>query len=338
MKNIVLFGLVVLFTAASTASAQPEFQFSLQSWGSFTSYEHSDDSTSTQAGFGIRRARIRGKMTQEKAAAFIQYEAINSTIVDVRLDYILNDNLMFRMGRFVGPGSQAGSRTGHTSIDLIERSIVGRNWGTAVGRSDSRTTGLALIGKQNFFGYEIMISNGSNSINLVPYNSKSSNSDIDTGQLPQIDVMGQFKLLNTIKTGIHYGLANEDRVNKSSLTGYAYFRPEEYSAGNMRFKFDFAKVDDLEENNAMMGYSALAVYKATRHFEIGSRIETWDWDIDTGDNVVTNFTIGINYSVNPDQWTDTMFKIDFTLKSTDGNTKIPDPLIIHILWQMYLHN
>ena len=337
MKNIMLFGLVVLFMIAPTASAQPEFQFSLQSWGSFTSYDHTDGPTSTQSGFGIRRARIRGKMTQEKAAAFIQYETISSTILDVRLDYNLNDNLIVRMGRFVGPGSQAGSRTGHTSIDLIERSIVGRNWGTVVGRSDSRTTGLALIGKQNIFAYEIMVSNGSNNINLVPYNSKSSNSGTDTGQLPQIDVMGQIELLNSINAGIHYGLANEDRVDISSLTGFAYFKPEEYSAGKMRFKFDFAKVDDLEDNIAMMGYSALAVYKATRHFEIGSRIETWDWDVDAGDNVITNFTIGINYSVNPDKWTDTMFKIDFTLKSADGNTKIPDPFMMHILWQMYLH-
>ena len=337
MKNIIFVGLVILFIVAPSASAQPEFQFSLQSWGSYTSYEHTDDSTSTQLGFGIRRARIRGKMMQGKATAFIQYEAINSTIIDVRLDYILSDNLMFRMGRFVGPGSQAGSRTGHTSIDLIERSIVGRNWAIAVDRKDSRSYGLALLGKLGNFGYELMASNGDNSVNLNPYNNDSSKSKTDTGKLPQFDVMGHYSLGNSITAGLHYGLANEDRVNKSSLTGFAYFRPEEYSAGKMRFKFDFAKMDDLGDNIAMLGYSALGVYKATRHFEIGSRMETWNWDIDAGDNTVTNFTIGINYSVDPDKWTDTIFKVDFTIKSTDGNTKIPDPFMMHILWQMNLH-
>ncbi len=329
--------LCISILVISILSAQPEFQFSLQSWGSYTSYDYTVDSTTTQSGFGIRRARLRGKMIREKVGAFIQYETVNSTVLDVRLDYILNDNLMIRMGRFVGPGSQAGSRTGHTSIDLIERSIVGRNWGTAVGRSDSRTTGLALIGKQNNFGYEIMASNGSNSVNLKPYNSKSSESTTDTGQLPQIDVMGHVKFMNTIKTGIHYGLANEDRVNKSSLTGFVYLKPHEYNAGKIRFKFDFAKVDDLGADIAMMGYSALGVYKASRHIEIGSRIETWDWNMDVGDDAVTNFTLGIIYSMDPDNWVDTMFKIDFTFKAAEGNNKIPDPFMMHFLWQMYLH-
>ena len=196
MKNIIFVGLVILFIVAPSASAQPEFQFSLQSWGSYTSYEHTDDSTSTQLGFGIRRARIRGKMMQGKAAAFIQYEAINSTIIDVRLDYILSDNLMFRMGRFVGPGSQAGSRTGHTSIDLIERSIVGRNWAIAVDRKDSRSYGLALLGKLGNFGYELMASNGDNSVNLNPYNNDSSKSKTDTGKLPQFDVMDSCRALH----------------------------------------------------------------------------------------------------------------------------------------------
>jgi len=66
--------LVLSVFAVSEAVAQANFQFTIQSWASYTTYDHYTmkadssgyelDETTTQFGNGIRRARLRGKMTK----------------------------------------------------------------------------------------------------------------------------------------------------------------------------------------------------------------------------------------------------------------------------------
>ncbi len=59
-KNCITLCISIL--VISMLSGQPEFQFSLQSWGSYTSYDYIGDLTTTQSGFGIRHARLGGKI------------------------------------------------------------------------------------------------------------------------------------------------------------------------------------------------------------------------------------------------------------------------------------
>ena len=235
-----------------TLSAQPAFQFTIQSWATYTTYDkyefNSDssamvlDETTTQLGNGIRRARLRGKMTKGKVTAFVQYDALASYVLDAQIDYKFSNNLKMRMGRFIGAGSQAGGNTSHTAIDFAERSIVGRKWSSLVGRPDYRTFGMAVIGKFNRFNYQVMAQNGDANLNLIPYGTKSSYSDEDTGAIPQLDFAISTKIGSSMNVGLHYILPNEDRINVSSATGFFYFKQSDYTAGKFRSKFDFARV------------------------------------------------------------------------------------------------
>jgi len=191
--------LLIFMLGVGNLRAQATFQFTMQSWGSYTSYNHPEQidaeyyklNTSTglveyvpadttavyesqQLGVGIRRARLRGKMTKGKASGFVQFDAATATMMDAQIDYAFSKSMKLRMGRHVGAGSQAGGQTSHTAIDFVERSIVGRLWASGVGRSDYRTYGLSLIGKTGIIDYQILANNGSNNLNLKPYGTKSA--------------------------------------------------------------------------------------------------------------------------------------------------------------------
>ncbi|MFH1850922.1 MAG: hypothetical protein ABIA75_01115 [Candidatus Neomarinimicrobiota bacterium] len=359
--NVIIL-IILSLVVVGALPAQAAFQFSLQSWGSYTTYDHPAVTTaqsyafntstgaiytipagtvdaykSTQLGFGIRRARLRGKMSHGPATAFVQFEAAGTpTLLDARLDYDFSDNLKLSMGRFIGAGSQAGGRTGHTSIDFIERSIVARNWASALGRSDYRTYGMSVAGKISQFKYEVTAHNGSGSLNFKPYNSSSSGSGTDTGTLPQLDFMGEMKLGDAISTGLHFGPANEDRINKSSWTGFAYYTPKVYQKGGIRGKIDFARVADAATDITQSGIALLGAYKICDKIEVGGRYETWDVNTDADDDAVANISLGLNYAPDPEHWMDTLFKLGLTYKTAQGSDPV-DPLTIHFMWQMYLH-
>ena len=320
-------------------NAQVDFQFTLQTWGTYTTYDHGNDTTTTQLGFGIRRARLRGKMTRGKATGFVQFDAASATITDAQIDYSLSEGIGLRMGRFVGPGSQAGGRTSHTAFDFAERSIVGRLWAAAVGRADYRSYGLALIGKTKFFGYEVMASNGDGFLNLRPYNSKSSNSDTDTGVLPQLDLMINTSIVKSLQLGLHYGFPNTDRINVSSLTGFAYLRPESYHKGSIRGKMDFARVVDHTgiADVTLEGFQVLGFHKLLEKIEIGAGYALWDPDNSADNDAFGNVLFGLNYFPDPEHWRDTLFKLVLTYKTTEDDAGAPDPLIIHLIFQLYLH-
>ena len=342
MRKIKLFSIIILFFGIVTNMrllGQAEFQFTLQTWATYTTYEHNTDSTTTQSGFGIRRARLRGKMTKGKFTGFVQYDAAANTLHDAQIDYAFSKNLKFRMGRFVGPGSQAGGRTSHTAIDFAERSIVGRLWASAIGRSDYRSYGLSVIHKIGVIQYEIMASNGDGSINFIPYNTKSSSSKVNTGNFPQLDFMISSKFSNGLSGGVHFGLPNEDRCDVSSLTGFLYFHPNNYKKGNIRGKFDYSQVADNtgESTVTSFGYGIMGFYKLTDKLEIGSRYEIWDPDKNLKNNAFGNITIGANYSPDPEHWKDMLFKLAATFKISEEENQPYDPFIVHFVWQVYMH-
>lgn len=352
MNKIGLLGAILItFCIMVTGKlfGQATFQFTIQSWGTYTTYDSYDwnaDSTAmelkettTQLGTGIRRARLRGKMTKGKAKAFLQFDIASGKMLDAQIEYSLMENTKLILGRFIGAGSQAGGRTSHTAIDFAERSIVGRLWASAVGRSDYRTYGLSLLGKFGMLDYQITANNGDGSLNLKPYNTKSSNSDTDTGSIPQLDFMVSTKLDNGISMGLHYGLPNEDRINVSSITGFLYMKTNDYSKGKLRGKFDFARVVNHESqpNDISLGWSINGFYRLSEKMEVGAGYEQWDPNTDTDNDAFGNILVGVNYSPNPEHWKDTLFKLVATFKTSEVDNEPFDPMIIHLVWQVYMH-
>lgn len=348
-KLVLIFILVGCLFLGGSVFAQdgPAFQFTIQPWLTYTTYDHWDfnaDSsalelkeTTTQFGWGVRRARLRGKWTFGKFAAFVQFEAMSADILDAQIDVNFSKTTKLRMGRFIGPGSQAGGRTSHTVIDFVERSIVGRMWAAAVGRGDYRTYGLSLISKLGFLNYEIMASNGDGSVNFKPYNSKSSGSMTDTGFMPQLDLMVHSKIADLLEAGVHVGLPNKKRVNVSSLTAFLYLQPKEYNRGNVRAKIDFAQVDDKTTDISGMGYGAMGFVKFCEKMEFGVGYANWDPNTDMNDDSFGNITVGLNYSPDPEKWNSMLFKLAATYKLAQAENMPYDPLTIHLMWQVYAH-
>jgi len=342
MKIIKLF-LFIIFPGCVISNiqllGQPSFQFTLQTWASYTTYEHSADSITTQMGFGIRRARIRGEMVKGKFAGFMQYDAAANTLHDARIDYAFSKNVKIRMGRFVGPGSQAGGRTSHTAIDFAERSIVGRMWASLVRRGDYRSYGLALIHKIGIIHYEIMASNGNGSINFKPYNTTSGKSKINTGIFPQLDFMVYTNLSDGLSGGMHIGLPNENRCDVSSLTGFLYFHPQDYKKGSFRGKFDFSRVVDYSGSSTVTSFGSgiMGFFKVSDRIEVGARYEVWDPDKSFSYDAFGNITVGANYSPDPEHWKDVLFKLSATFKTAEAANQPCDPFTLHFVWQVYMH-
>ena len=341
---------LAIFLFASTGLfAQANFQFTIQSWASYTTYDqyvmNADssgkelDETTTQFGNGIRRARLRGKMTKGEVTAFVQYDAVASYVLDAQIDYKFSDNLKMRMGRFVGAGSQAGGNTSHTAIDFAERSIVGRKWASAVGRSDYRTFGMAVIGKFNRFSYQVMANNGDSNLNLKPYGTKSSGSNKDTGTIPQLDFAISTKIGSTMNVGLHYGLPNEDRINVSSATGFFYFKPSEYTKGAFRSKVDFARVVNhaAADDEVSLGWGLGGFYMLSEKIELGAGYQTWDKNVDVDKDAIGNIVLAATYSPDPEHWKDSLFKLVATFKTAEADNEPLDPMVIHLVWQAYMH-
>jgi len=366
MKNInILIGVASLSLGLiGVLSAQATFQFTLQPWGSYTTYDHPEEILSEyyqldsqtgnidlipadtiaayesqQLGVGIRRARLRGKMTKGKASGFVQFAAATATMMDAQIDYTFSKTMKLRLGRHVGAGSQAGGQTSHTAIDFIERSIVGRMWAAGVERSDFRTYGLSILGKTGMFDYQVLANNGSNTLNLKPYGTKSSNSKTDTGLLPQLDFMVSSKLSSGLWLGMHYGLPNENRINISSATGFVYYTPSEYKAGKVRGKFDFAQVENHASGseNTALGIALKGFYRLTDHLEVGAGYENWDPNTDQDKDGFGNILVGLTYSLDPEHWKDSLFKLVTTIKTAEEDNQPYDPVIVHMVWQVYMH-
>ncbi len=332
-----------------TLSAQATFQFTIQSWGTYTTYDlydwNADSSilelkeTAIQMGVGIRRARLRGKMTKGKASGFVQFDAATATMMDAQIDYAFADNMKLRMGRHVGAGSQAGGQTSHTAIDFAERSIVGRLWASGVGRSDYRTYGLSLIGKTGIIDYQVMANNGSNTLNLKPYGTKSSSSKTDTDIMPQLDFMVASKFESGLWLGAHLGLPNENRINISSATGFVYYTPSEYKVGKIRAKFDYAQVENHESGleNKALGIALKGFYRLSDQLEVGAGYENWDPNTDLEKDGFGNYLVGLTYSLDQEHWKDSLFKLVATIKTAEADNQPYDPVIVHMVWQVYMH-
>ncbi|MFC1482101.1 hypothetical protein ACFL6E_07665, partial [Candidatus Neomarinimicrobiota bacterium] len=131
----------------------------------------------------------------------------------------------------------------------------------------------------------------------------------------------------------------EDRINTSSLTGYAYLQPDSYNKGAFRGKVDFAQLVDRRgaADIGLGGFQIMGFYKVLEMIEVGVGYASWDPNDSIDNDTFGNIQLGVNYFVDPEHWKDLQFKFVVTYKTTEDKAGAADPLMIHFVSHIYLH-
>lgn len=367
MKKVVLLAAVLAAMCLATAAqAESSLVGLVQTWWSYTAYTHPDSSDldATQTGFGVRRARMGYKYKGgDMTGSFLgDMSGTSFTILDAYADYKFHEKASLRAGRFIGVQSQAAGLTSSAKLDLVERTIVGRRFGSGTVGGDYRTFGAQLtVVPNDMFTVQLLAHNGNGSWSMDYVPSNNSHGDpyhttmvdtvavltptmADTGALPQLDFGIQAKPMEGLDLGFTYGVPNEKRNTTGSMSAFAYYTAEEYY-----FKFDFAQLmhnpvwDDDDQDFTSMGYAVTGGYSANENTELVARYESWDNNTDKGtddgDFLTKNLSFGVNYYVNPEAKYDQVFKAAFTLRMDDtpDGVDIPDPYLFQLMWQIYVH-
>ena len=249
MKKVVLLAAVLAAMCLATAAqAESSLVGLVQTWWSYTAYTHPDSSDldATQTGFGVRRARMGYKYKGgDMTGSFLgDMSGTSFTILDAYADYKFHEKASLRAGRFIGVQSQAAGLTSSAKLDLVERTIVGRRFGSGTVGGDYRTFGAQLTVVPNeMFTVQLLAHNGNGSWSMDYVPSNNSHGDpyhttmvdtvavltptmADTGALPQLDFGIQAKPMEGLDLGFTYGVPNEKRNTTGSMSAFAYYTAE----------------------------------------------------------------------------------------------------------------
>ena len=374
-KATFLAAALLLFALAGVARAEGSLVGLLQTWWSYTAYTDPDSSQfdATQSGFGVRRARIgyNYKGGDMSGGLLGDVSGLNFVILDAYGDWKFTEKASLRAGRFIGVQSQAAGLTSSAKIDLVERSIVGRRFGSGTVGGDYRTFGAQFtLEPSETFKLQVLAHNGSGSwgADFTPSNNSHGDPTVgefeiadgdttfvpaptmaDTGALPQLDFGISATPTPELSVGFTYGLPNEMRNTTGSMTAFVYYATPAYY-----FKFDYATLmwnpvwDDDDADFNSLGYSLTAGYNLNKKAELVGRYELWDVNTDVdyasedavgNPELVKNLGLGVNYYVNPDSKYDQVFKAAFTLRLDDmpDGVDIADPYLFQLMWQIYVH-
>lgn len=134
-----------------------------------------------RVGFGLRRMRLRLYTDiGDDLGVFLQMEGsgASATLLDVRGEYYLNDNLTIRAGRFVGTQPRAYARTGHAHIDAIDRPAISDKWARMTIGADGRDYGVEALWNTPNWELRGFLHNGYNGWN---FRRGASNDPVDDG-------------------------------------------------------------------------------------------------------------------------------------------------------------
>jgi len=293
----------LFISSSAIAGEQPElthqFGGTIQTWASFAQI----GPDTNNAAIGLRRARIRYYAQYDKVKLYIQSDVISGSMLDARIEYYFNDQFNIRAGRFIGAGARGGGLTSHRKIDIIERPLTIRKWGSMTVGSDYRDYGFQAEGKINDLTGRLWIHNGDGSTNNTnrtgDFYSNPDKTRKKADSLPTaVDAMVLFKAasLKGLEIGGHYGVGNKD-IGKdySSYSAYGYYKP-----GPLNFKAELVShtMNDVEAEDgsfsdiSMMGYYVFAGYRVTNYFEVLGRYEKFDPNTDSDDDAISIITLG----------------------------------------------
>ncbi len=368
MKKLVLLAAVLfLMSLAGPAMAEGSVFGFFQTWLSYAAYSHPDSSDydASQLAFGVRRARVGWKYKDGPFTGKFQGDGAGGTfkVLDAFGEYKINDMAKVRMGRFVGVGSQAGGLTSATKLDMIERSIVGRRWGSGTVGGDYRTyAAMVSLAPNELFTVKAQLGNGFGSVNAKPSSNSHNDNDptdmndddpptedtgdnlLNDGFAPQIDFGVYAAPVEGLDLGFTYGLPNENLNTTGSMTAFAYYKTPAFY-----FKFDYATLqmnpdwDDDELDVNSMGYAVTGGYNVNDNAQFVARYEIWDADTDAGNDdgsyITKNVQFGLNYYFNPEAKYDQVLKLAFTRRMDEmpDDVDIADPNLVQIMWQIFMH-
>lgn len=298
LRLLLVGAMLLLFSGAMTAGDEGELEVShriggtVQSWFSF----QQGDSVSN-AGFGIRRARVRYYgAVNKKIKVFAQADLVSNGLagkmLDARVEYHFNPQFNVRMGRFVGVGPRGGGQTLHSMIDIVERAYSAIRWASNTVGADYRVFGFQAEAKNDIGIARINVHNGTGDLNVL--NRAGGTSTVE--RTPKA-IAGQLifkpKTVKGLEAGGHFDQGNDQVKDWSSYSAYAYFEPGPY-----RVKAEVIgvtnKAEGLEDRSSL-GFYGFAAYAVTPHIEVLGRFEQYDPNTDGDDDGITFITLGAAY-------------------------------------------
>lgn len=322
------FALFFLFTNISHAGEMPDITVktngTVQFWGSFAQ----TDTDTAEAGFGLRRVRLRFTGTMgPNLKAFVQMELTTPKLLDARIQYKLSENAELRVGRFIGAGMRGGGLTSHTVIDIIERPVSAQKWGSMTIGADYRDYGMALLGKYSDISYNITLHNGDGAVNIKP-SHKSTASTQTTGAAVSGMLTYKPATVKGLEAGGYYGMGNKYFNEYSSYSGYLYFEPLPY-----RVKAEYVAVVDKNgpKDVTFNGYYIFGAYRIQNNIELLARWEQVDPNTDVDKNEETDITFGASYAFFPEKWSASNITAAYVIQDEDANI---DNNIFYIMFQL----
>jgi hypothetical protein len=299
MKSFSIISAVLFLVSVAYSQNKPElnvkFGGTVQAMA-----RYSQTSTDTaEMSLGLRRVRIRmfGDYG-EFIKSFIQFELVSPKLYDARIDYIVSDAFMVRLGRFKGAGVRACVLTSHTELDIVERPVSANYWGTATVGSDFRDYGIAFMGDVEGFHYNLTIHNGNGTANFKTSVASSSVAK-DLGMAVSGMLFYKPPQLKGFEAGGYYGVGNKNINNYTSYNSYIYYEPLPY-----RLKAEVISVTNKngESDTTALGYYVFGAFRFAQHFEGLARYEILDPNTGLGNDKQTEITFGLTYSVFPLSW------------------------------------
>ncbi|HQU71477.1 MAG TPA: hypothetical protein PKV71_01880 [Calditrichia bacterium] len=304
------------------------FSGTTQAW---LSYQQGDSVSNTT--FGLRRMRIRyyGSVGS-KAKTFVQVDltgnSLAGALLDARIEYYFNDNLNVRMGRFIGAGVRGGGQTFHYDIDIVERPLVARQWGSGTVGADFRDYGFqAEVKNASGLTGRLFVHNGTGSINRT--NKAGGTSTVE--MTPKaVDGMVFFKpqSVKGLEVGAHGGIGNDDIKEWSTYSAYLYYEPGPY-----RFKAELVSLTTSpnDVDATLLGYYVFGAYDLTPHVELLGRYEKVDPNTEVDDNALDLITVGAAFREFPGKKN---HKLTAALVFPLEETVDVDNTTFQIMWQL----
>jgi hypothetical protein len=282
-------------------------------------FQHFDEVKKYDA-FDIRRAYVdlKGSITPYWSYRLQTDFSTSPKIVDVYAELKINDYLNFTIGQQVIPFS-LNNYTSNTKLDLSDRVQVVEAFSSrkddVMGDNNGRDIGIALYGSflplndLKLFEYRIGVFNGSG------INKSDLNKDKDViGRV----ILHPFKGLDF--GGSFYSGFSPDSVSLNNKTSNSLLGKRQRIGGELSYTYNFLnlKGEYLVAKDGKINksgyYAQLAAFIVKDKIQLVGRYDTYDKDTDKKDNMLTNYTLGANYFINPN----TLLQVVYTIRNEEG--------------------
>ncbi|MDZ4701780.1 MAG: hypothetical protein SH809_18855 [Rhodothermales bacterium] len=142
-----LFAVKTVWSQDGGEAADLQFQWSTAVQVRY-SYASSDRDSTEHAGFGLRRARLRGVMTYRQKLGIqvvADFSSGNASVVDFFAFYWLGPTVRLRAGYLVGAQPRGYGLTSSSVTDGVERGAIGERWARGGIGSAARDFGVDVL-------------------------------------------------------------------------------------------------------------------------------------------------------------------------------------------------